>query len=617
MPDLVQEITEIVRAEVEKSLQGIKLPETFTLDLINNPNIKVEIPKLDFTGLEKAFAGFLAQKKETLPPINFSSLELLLKGISDKIIYPDNSVVLGEILQELSKEKKETDFTLIEEKIEELIEAVKSSVGKEYKVAGGGGGWTYLTNVSGTPINPATEEKQDTLIATDFATETTLASIKDTDGIKKITDELPAGTQKLGMVNVLNVANDPINPATEEKQDDVITKLGDNTQKVKTSAISTDNSSTTPLDNGQVFTGTWEDVSEYASITIPVKTDQDGVYSLQFSPDGTNQDSTLTRYYRTSQIEPPHAFKITRQFARVVFTNNSGSNQTYFRLQTLLGEFGQLNAPTDSVLAQDYDAIVTRPTDFRYEIALGRRQGYELWNKFGYNEDVDTGTDPEPVFAFGGTGFTPLTTASTLTIVSSSDQDSDTGGSVAQGTGARTIRVTGIDANRNKQEEDFIMDGTTSFASTSTWLGINRVVVLTSGTSNTNVGLITITATTGGSTQATLPIGGSVTQQLVFFNYANYVGLADWLQLSAKRFGAGTEPVVTFKGWVYSPLTGTKYEVLREILNTTIETDRILVPSQPFVFTEQDVFWIEAETTRDDTSVTGRFSLITVRDVDA
>lgn len=388
-------------------------------------------------------------------------------------------------------------------------------------------------------------------------------------------------------------------------------------QTNKGNTISTLNSTTSLLTASSVFTGTSEDVSLYDSVVVSIKTDQDGTLTIQFSNDGTNWDSTLTRYYRTTQIEPPHRFTVTRKYCRITFTNTSSSDQTYIRLQTIFKSTTQnLNIPIDALMSQDYDAIAVRPTDFHYEVALGRRQGWTTWNKFGYNTDVDTTTDPEVVAAFGGS-FTPLTSASTLTIVSSSDEDSDTGGSVAQGTGARTIRIIGLDANRDEQTVDVTMDGTTSVATTETWLGINRTTVLTSGSSDANVGLITITATTGGSTQATVPAGGSVTQQLIFFNPRNHVALVDWLVLSAHRFGSGTEPVITFKGWVYSPLTDTKYEFFRETIDESISTELQLRPSQPFVFTEQDVFWIEVETSRDDTSVYGRLSLITARDPDA
>jgi hypothetical protein len=370
---------------------------------------------------------------------------------------------------------------------------------------------------------------------------------------------------------------------------------------------------TTALDDTESWNSGWVDTNGYSGIKVAVKTDQNGTFTVQWSPDGTNTDSTLTRYYRTSQIEAPHKFENMRRYVKITVNNNSGSNQTYLRVQgALTNSHGILNTPIDGTMSQDYDAISTRPTNFKYEVALGRRQGYTLWNKFGYNTDIDTATDPEIVAEFGGS-FTPLTTASTLTIVSSStDDDGDPGG-----TGAQTIRVIGLDANRDTAQEDFTMDGTTDVVSTSTWLGINRVIVLTSGSNDANVGKITITATTGGTTQATVPAGESVTQQLLYFNPRNHVALTDWLILSAHRFGSGTEPVITFKGWVYSPLTDTKYEVLRETLDELVATELQLNPSQPFVFAEQDVFWIEAETSRDDTNVYGRFSLIAVRDVDA
>ena len=97
--------------------------------------------------------------------------------------------------------------------------------------------------------------------------------------------------------------------------------------------------------------------------------------SIQFSPDGINQDSTLTRYYRTNQINVPHRFTMTRRYCRIVVTNNSGTDQTYLRLQTAFsGGRHPLNVPLDGTVAQDYDATVVRPTDYHYEVAEGLRQ---------------------------------------------------------------------------------------------------------------------------------------------------------------------------------------------------------------------------------------------------
>ena len=375
--------------------------------------------------------------------------------------------------------------------------------------------------------------------------------------------------------------------------------------------ISTENSTTTPLNAGATFTGTAEDVSQYDSVVVAVKTDQDGSFTVQFSNDGSNWDSTLTRYYRTGEIEAPHRFTITRKYCRVTFTNDSASNQTYLRLQTVFGSKSELNAPADSTLAQDFDATVSRPTDYKTEVALGRRQGATLWNKFGYNSDVDAGTD-EVVASWGGT-FNPMTTARTLSIVSTSANDD---GDPA-GTGATGVVVYGVDANRMEQTVVVTLNGTTPVVTTETRLGVNRMSVFAAGSLDQNDGTITATATTDLTTQAQIPAGEGTSQQCIFFTQANHQALAEWLTLNVVRFGSGTEPVVTLKGWVYSAVSAARYEVVRINLDTSLQNSKVLEPPLPFVVGEQSCFWLEATTTRDNTEVAARFSLIEHRDADA
>lgn len=370
-----------------------------------------------------------------------------------------------------------------------------------------------------------------------------------------------------------------------------------------TGFISTDNSSSTLLTDTSVFTGTWEDVGAYDSATIAIKTDQNGTFSVQFSPDGVNQDSTLTRYYRTSQIEAPHRFTITRQYMRVVFTNDSGSDQTYFRLQTSIGSKSDLNAPCDSTLAQDFDATVTRPTDYNTEVALGRRQGHSLWNKFGYNDDVDVGTE---VIASWGGSFSPLTTATTLTIVSTSTDDDD------GGTGTNSIVVYGVDGDRNEVTEVVTMDGTTNVVTTSEWLGINRVAMFLCGTGQVNAGDINITATTGGSQMAQMPAGGGVTQQCIFHVPQGHNFVMEWLWANAVK-PSGQTPLVTIKVWIYSAISNGKQEVYKKSMETDVNHGLNESPRLPFPVTEKTVVWMEATTDKDNTIVEGRFSGVLVR----
>ena len=371
--------------------------------------------------------------------------------------------------------------------------------------------------------------------------------------------------------------------------------------------ISTDNSSTTLLTNGSAFTGAWEDVSIYDSLTVAIKTDQNGTFSVQFSPDGTNQDSTLTRYYRTSQIEAPHRFTITRKYMRIVFTNDSGSDQTFFRLQTLLGDHGDLNAPMDGTLSQDFDATVVRPTDYHSEVALNRRQGYQLWNKFGYNQDIDIGT--EVIASWGGT-FTPLTTATTISIVSTDAADDD------GGTGCNSVVLYGVDANRDAVIEVVTLNGTTPVVTTSTWLGLNRVAMFLCGTGQINAGTITATAVTGGSIMAQMPLGGGVTQQCIFHIPRAHNFLMEWLTFNTLNTG-NKDATLTLKVWVYSTANNGKQEVYRHDLDTAKTNDVDESPLLPFPVGESSVVWVECTSDKTNVKVNARFSGELIRDASA
>ena len=366
--------------------------------------------------------------------------------------------------------------------------------------------------------------------------------------------------------------------------------------------ISERNSTTTPLAAGAVWTGDWEPCDQWSDVCVSVSTDVDAVYQIQFSPDGVNQDSTLTRYYN-SETSSPDRFTITRKYVRIVWTNN-GTDQTYFRLQTSFGHRHPLNVPIDGTVAQDYDATVVRPTDYHYEVAEGLRIGHRTFNKFGYNLDVDTAE--ETIWAPGGL-YTPPTTATTLTIVSSSTAD-DNGS-----TGANLIQITGLDANRKFQTETVTMDGTTNVVTTSTWLGINRAAVALAGSGQTNAGTISITATTGGATLASIPTGSGTTQQCMYHTQLQSIALTDWIWINVNKIAAGTTPIITIKGKVYNPTSNGNYEVFRANIDTAVENTISVNPEQPFVLSPGDVFQLTAQSNVINAIVTARFSLIEVQ----
>lgn len=128
---------------------------------------------------------------------------------------------------------------------------------------------------------------------------------------------------------------------------------------VITGDVDNSNSTTTPLLNGGTFTGTATDVSSYPSVVVACKTDQSGILNIQFSTNGTNWDSSLL-YNVAADTNEVHRISVTRKYFRVSFTNDSGSNQTYFRLQSLKGSQFPLTSALNSTVQTDADSIVTR-----------------------------------------------------------------------------------------------------------------------------------------------------------------------------------------------------------------------------------------------------------------
>lgn len=376
-----------------------------------------------------------------------------------------------------------------------------------------------------------------------------------------------------------------------------------------TQDLQIDVSNATALNNGENWTTGWFDRNGYASLKVAFKTDQDGYFTIEYSPDGTNTDSTLTRYYRTAQIEPPHKFENMRRYVKVTFYNNSGSNQTYLRPDiSLTNSAGLLNIPQDATMSQDYDAIAVRSSNYIHEVARGLRQGHSIWNKFGYNADVDTGT--EEVVATWGGAFQYLTSGETLNI-SSTDATDD-----LASTGAQKIIIYGVDSNWNPQTEVIEMDGTTIVTTATSWIGISRMAVHTASTTKANAGIITATSSVSGYTLGQIPDGDGTSQQSIFYVPADHQALADWLLVNVRKLAGGTAPRVTIRAWVYSAVSNSEYEVFRYDLDTNIENHIDLEPPIPFQIGEKSIFWLTAETNTNDTIVGSRFSLVLSKNVD-
>lgn len=105
-------------------------------------------------------------------------------------------------------------------------------------------------------------------------------------------------------------------------------------------------------------------------------------------------------------------------------------------------------------------------------------------HKFGHNSDIDIAS-AEDIWDGGGDYPWPSAAAET-SIASSSANDT------AAGTGARTVRVYGLDSNYLQIQEDVTLNGTTNVVLTNQYLRVFRAKTLTAGTVQTNDGDIQV-----------------------------------------------------------------------------------------------------------------------------
>lgn len=132
-------------------------------------------------------------------------------------------------------------------------------------------------------------------------------------------------------------------------------------------------------------------------------------------------------------------------------------------------------------------------TNFFFDVQKGKIPYHSAVLKFGSNPNIST--TEQDIWTPGGS-LTYLTSAATATIVSDDVNDDD------GDTGARTIKIEGLDGSYAVTTEDITMNGTTGVTTTNSYLRIYRMQVLTAGSSEVNEGTITATSTT---VQADIP----------------------------------------------------------------------------------------------------------------
>ena len=165
---------------------------------------------------------------------------------------------------------------------------------------------------------------------------------------------------------------------------------------------------------------------------------------------------------------------------------------------------------------------------FNLQVAREQIFNHKTIIKFGFNPDVDNTL--ETIWAEGGL-YSYLESATVLKVSSSSTADT------SAGTGARTIEISGLDANYDEISETVTLSGQTAVNTTNEYLRINRAKVLTAGTGGQNAGVIyagTGTVTTGvpANKYATIAIGDNQTLMALWTVPKDYTAYLVQIDLS-------------------------------------------------------------------------------------
>lgn len=183
---------------------------------------------------------------------------------------------------------------------------------------------------------------------------------------------------------------------------------------------------------------------------------------------------------------------------------------------------------------------VTRQGTYEpFGLQVARNQIYEHKSLFKFGNNSDINGSLETIWSHGGLYAYPA--AAIQMKVSSSSANDD-----ATGTGARTIVVSGLDANYNEISETVELDGQTEVLTTKTFIRVFRAFVATAGSGGTAAGTIyvgtgTVTAGVPATVYAEIPLGANQTQMAVWTVPAGYT-----LYVTAGTFSAASNNVAQY-----------------------------------------------------------------------
>lgn len=211
---------------------------------------------------------------------------------------------------------------------------------------------------------------------------------------------------------------------------------------------------------------------------------------------------------------------------------------------------------------------------FDLQVSRGQIMGHQTLSLFGYQSAV--GNTAIPVWE-NASAYTYPTSATTLTVVSTSASDDTTA----------KILISGLDANFAPISETIALNGVTGVTTVNSYLRINGLLMTTPGTSqNTNVGTITIKQSSNTLAQINAGIGKS--QSTIYTVPAGYTFYLNLAEVNTSNSYTSSN-IVTYKVQAINNVSGVKLTVLQQPFVSIYTINRA---TDPFAYTEKtDIQW--------------------------
>ena len=211
---------------------------------------------------------------------------------------------------------------------------------------------------------------------------------------------------------------------------------------------------------------------------------------------------------------------------------------------------------------------------FDLQVSRGQISGHSTLSLFGYQSAV--GNTKIPVWE-NATAYTYITSASTLTLVSTSASD-DT---VAK------VLISGLDSSFNPISETLFLNGVTGVTTVNSYFRVNSMILTSPGTSQTtNVGTITLKQSSNVIAQINIGIGKS--QMSIYTVPAGYSFYLDLAEVNTSNSYTSSN-IITYSVQAINNTNNVKLNVLQQPFVSIYVANRA---SDPFVYTEKtDIQW--------------------------